>query len=158
MDTPDQLCLWRIEATVGLMFTVVTSGELFDTEYTADLQEKIYHYQLLVPTSAINIGLAIGCFTPIVHPDMPEITSFALPSLDPLVKHTTATVDRVFEYFEELLSCRFPFSSYKQVFVYQIPDEVTAYTGLSILSLTLLYHKKILDVVQVNFCLFLDGN
>ncbi|KAM3724314.1 Transcription initiation factor TFIID subunit [Dirofilaria immitis] len=149
MDTPDQLCLWRIEATVGLMFTVVASGELFDTEYTADLQEKIYHYQLLVPTSAINIGLAIGCFTPVVHPDMPEITSFALPSLYPLVKHTTSTIDRVFEYFEELLSCRFPFSSYKQVFVYQVPDDVTAYTGLSILSLTLLYHKKILDVVQM---------
>ncbi|KAL4001961.1 Peptidase M1 family protein [Acanthocheilonema viteae] len=149
MDTPNQLCLWRLEATVDLMFTVVASGELFDTEYTADLQEKIYHYQLLVPTSAINIGFAIGCFTPVVHPDMPEITSFALPSLYPLIKHTTATIDRVFEYFEELLSCRFPFSSYKQVFVYQIPDEVTAYTGLSILSLTLLYHKKILDVVQM---------
>ncbi|CAG9538255.1 unnamed protein product [Cercopithifilaria johnstoni] len=149
LDTPDQLCLWRIEATVGLMFTVVASGELFDTEYTTDLQEKIYHYQLLVPTSAINIGFAVGSFTPVVHPDMPEITSFALPSLYPLVKHTTATIDRVFEYFEELLSCRFPFSSYKQVFVYQVPDEVTAYTGLSILSLTLLYHKKILDVVQM---------
>ncbi|VDN90247.1 unnamed protein product [Brugia pahangi] len=149
LDTPNQLCLWRIEATVDLMFTVVASGELFDTEYTTDLQEKIYHYQLLVPTSAINIGFAVGCFTPVVHPDMPEITSFALPSLYPLVKHTTSTSDRVFEYFEELLSCRFPFSSYKQVFVYQIPDEVTAYTGLSILSLTLLYHKKILDVVQM---------
>ncbi|VDK88724.1 unnamed protein product [Litomosoides sigmodontis] len=149
MDTPDQLCLWRIEATVDLIFTVVCSGELFDTEYTADLQEKIYHYQLLVPTSAINIGFAVGCFTPVVHPDMPEITSFALPSLYPLVRHTTATIDRVFEYFEELLSCRFPFSSYKQVFVYQIPDDVTAYTGLSMLSLTLLYHKKILDVVQI---------
>uniref|UniRef100_A0A915PKF7 Transcription initiation factor TFIID subunit 2 n=1 Tax=Setaria digitata TaxID=48799 RepID=A0A915PKF7_9BILA len=149
MDTSDQLCLWRIEATVSLMFTVVASGELFDTEYTTDLQEKIYHYQLLVPTSAVNIGFAIGSFTPVVHPDMPEITSFALPSLHPLVKHTTSTIDRVFEYFEELLSCRFPFSSYKQVFVYQTPDEVTAYTGLSILSLTLLYHKKILDVVQM---------
>ncbi|VDN05542.1 unnamed protein product [Thelazia callipaeda] len=149
MDTLDQLCLWRIEATVNNIFTVVASGELFDTEYTVDLQEKIYHYQLLVPTSAVNIGFAIGSFTPVVHPDMSEITSFALPSLHPLVRHTAATIDRVFEYFEELLSCRFPYSSYKQVFVYQTPDEITAYTGLSIISLTLLYHKKILDVVQM---------
>lgn len=29
MDTPDQLCLWRIEATVDLSYTVVASGELF---------------------------------------------------------------------------------------------------------------------------------
>uniref|UniRef100_A0A914RPM0 Uncharacterized protein n=1 Tax=Parascaris equorum TaxID=6256 RepID=A0A914RPM0_PAREQ len=85
---------------------------------------KVYHYQLLLPTSAVNIGFAVGHFTPVVQPDMSEITSFALPSLMALVKHTASTVDRVFEFFEELLSCRFPYSSYKQVFVDQVRFEV----------------------------------
>uniref|UniRef100_A0A183D8X0 Peptidase_M1 domain-containing protein n=1 Tax=Gongylonema pulchrum TaxID=637853 RepID=A0A183D8X0_9BILA len=135
LDAPDQLCLWRIQATVDLSC-------MADTEYTECMQKKTFYYHLLIPTSAVNIGFAIGHFTPI-------ITSFSLPMLDPVVKHTTSTIDRVFEYFEELLSCRFPFSSYKQVFVYQTPDEITAYSGLSIISLTVLYHKKILDVVQM---------
>lgn len=148
LDAPDQLCLWRIEITVDSSLTAIASGELIDTEYTQDMKKKIYHYQLMIPTSSVNIGFAIGHFTPHVHPEMSEITSFALPSLLPLVVHTTATVDHVFEFFEELLSCRFPYSSYKQVFVDQASDEVISFTGMTILSVNILYHKKILDTVQ----------
>lgn len=83
-----------------------------------------------------------------------------MPGLVPLVKHTVSTLDKVFEFFEELLSCRFPYTTYKQVFVdqvsrfandiefLQISDDITSYAGLTILSLNVLYHKKILDVVQ----------
>ncbi|VDK17278.1 unnamed protein product [Anisakis simplex] len=148
LDAPDQLCLWRLEVTVACGFVVIASGELIDTVYTEDMQSKVYHYQLLLPTSAVNIGFAVGHFTPVVQPDMPEITSFALPSLSNLVKHTASTVDRVFEFFEELLSCRFPYSSYKQVFVDKASDSLTTFSGISILSVNILYHKKILDTVQ----------
>ncbi|VDD94445.1 unnamed protein product [Enterobius vermicularis] len=148
MDAPDQLCLWRIEITVDASLTAIASGELLHSEYSVDMREVTYHYQLLIPTSAVNIGFAVGHFVPHVHPEMSEITAFALPSLSPLVKYTTSTVDRVFEFFEELLSCRFPFSSYKQVFVDQVAEEINSFSGLTILSVTVLYHKKILDCVQ----------
>uniref|UniRef100_F1L1W4 Transcription initiation factor TFIID subunit 2 n=1 Tax=Ascaris suum TaxID=6253 RepID=F1L1W4_ASCSU len=148
LDAPDQLCLWRIEITVDAAFIAIASGELIDTVYTEDMHSKVYHYQLLLPTSAVNVGFAVGHFTPIVQPDMSEITSFALPSLMALVKHTASTVDRVFEFFEELLSCRFPYSSYKQVFVDQAAETVISFSGMAILSVNILYHKKILDTVQ----------
>ncbi|VDM41643.1 unnamed protein product [Toxocara canis] len=148
LDAPDQLCLWRLEITVDAAFVAVASGELIDTVYADDMRSKVYHYQLLLPTSAVNIGFAVGHFTPVVQPDMSEITSFALPSLTALVKHTASTVDRVFEFFEELLSCRFPYSSYKQVFVDQAAETVISFSGMAILSVNILYHKKILDTVQ----------
>uniref|UniRef100_A0A0N5A862 Transcription initiation factor TFIID subunit 2 n=1 Tax=Syphacia muris TaxID=451379 RepID=A0A0N5A862_9BILA len=148
MDAPDQLCLWRIEITVDASLIAIASGELLHSEYSLDMREVTYHYQLLIPTSAVNIGFVVGHFTPYVHPEMSEITAFALPSLTSLVKHTTSTVDRVFEFFEELLSCRFPFPSYKQVFVDQAAEAINSFSGLTVLSVTVLYHKKILDCVQ----------
>uniref|UniRef100_A0A915CSX7 Transcription initiation factor TFIID subunit 2 n=1 Tax=Ditylenchus dipsaci TaxID=166011 RepID=A0A915CSX7_9BILA len=148
-DSPNQLAVWRFEFTVDSRYTVVCSGDLIDTIPVAeDESQKTFHYQLLLPTSAINIGFAIGQFQMHVQPDIPEIISFCLPGLMPLLKHTVSTLNRTYTFFEELLSCRFPYQFYRQVFVNQVPDEVTTYAGLSILSLELLYHKKILDIVQ----------
>uniref|UniRef100_A0A914UPH0 Transcription initiation factor TFIID subunit 2 n=1 Tax=Plectus sambesii TaxID=2011161 RepID=A0A914UPH0_9BILA len=147
VDVCGELCLWRIEITCDVAFTAITSGELVETEYTPDMRHKTYQYQMGVPTSAVNIGFAVGQFDISVLPEMCEVSSFALPGLGSLVKHSAANLDRVFEFFEELLSCRFPFGSYKQVFVDQATDEVTAYAGLTIFSLSVLYHKKVVDLV-----------
>jgi hypothetical protein len=68
----------------------------------------------------------------------------------PLLKHTVPIIGKIFEVFEELLSCRFPYNSYKQVFVDQIPEEVNSFASLSIMSINMLYHKKIIDVVPVS--------
>ncbi|VDN57339.1 unnamed protein product [Dracunculus medinensis] len=149
LDAPFQLCLWRIEIVVDNVFMAIASGELIDKVYTPDKLQTIFCHQLLIPTSAMNIGFAVGHFTPYVQPDLAEVASFALPSLLPLVKHTVAPVDRAFEFFEELLSCRFPYSSYKQVFVDQVAaEQIISYTSLTIASVNILYHKKILDMVQ----------
>lgn len=82
----------------------------------------------------------------------------------PLLRHTMSTLNRIFVFFEEFLSCRFPYGTYWQVFVnqvrfltliknnkiiyFQTPDELTTFAGLSIFSFKVLYHKKILDLVQ----------
>uniref|UniRef100_A0A1I7WSM3 Transcription initiation factor TFIID subunit 2 n=1 Tax=Heterorhabditis bacteriophora TaxID=37862 RepID=A0A1I7WSM3_HETBA len=117
LDAPDQLALWRFRITCEASHTAVASAELVEVEMTSDMREKTYHYQQSVPTSACNMGWAIGQFTAYGHPDMAEVTSFALPGLLSLVKHTVSPLDKVLEYFEELLSCRYPYPSYKQVFV-----------------------------------------
>jgi transcription initiation factor TFIID subunit 2 len=46
--------------------------------------------------------------------------TFTLPSLTPLVKHTVAPLTRVFAFFEELLSSRFPYPSYRQLLIDQV--------------------------------------
>uniref|UniRef100_A0A1I8BYC7 Transcription initiation factor TFIID subunit 2 n=1 Tax=Meloidogyne hapla TaxID=6305 RepID=A0A1I8BYC7_MELHA len=148
-ESPSQLCVWRFEFTVPKNLTAICCGDLIDTTSVLDDESlKTFHYQLLVPTSPGNIGFAIGDFQMYVQPEMPEIISFVLPSLMPLLRHTMTSLNRIFVFFEELLSCRFPYSTYWQVFVDQTPDELTTYSGLSIFSLNILYHKKILDTVQ----------
>uniref|UniRef100_A0A915MLS0 Transcription initiation factor TFIID subunit 2 n=1 Tax=Meloidogyne javanica TaxID=6303 RepID=A0A915MLS0_MELJA len=148
-ESPSQLCVWRFEFTVPKNLTAICCGDLIDTTSVLDDDSlKTFHYQLLVPTAPGNIGFAIGDFQMYVQPEMPEIISFVLPSLMPLLRHTMTSLNRIFVFFEELLSCRFPYSTYWQVFVDQTPDELTTYSGLSIFSLNILYHKKILDTVQ----------
>ncbi|CAI4227145.1 unnamed protein product [Auanema sp. JU1783] len=148
LDAPDQLALWRLSITCDANCTAVTSAELLDVVFTADMKKKVYQYQQAVPTSACNMGWAVGNFVTFGHPDITEVTSFCLPGLTSLMKHTVSPLDKILEYFEELLSCRYPFPSYKQVFVDKAPDQVTSYSSLTIFSVNVLFHKKVIDVVQ----------
>ena len=45
---------------MDMYMTAVSCGDLIETVYTADLRKKTYHYYLSTPTSAPNIGLAVG--------------------------------------------------------------------------------------------------
>ncbi|GMT25388.1 hypothetical protein PFISCL1PPCAC_16685, partial [Pristionchus fissidentatus] len=147
IDSPDQLSLWTLHFTCDAAMTVIMSAELMECEQEA-AGEKTYHYQQLIPTAPMNMGWAIGHFTAHAHKDMPEMTNFSLPGVSSLVLHTTATLDRTFEYLEELLSCRYPYPSFKQVFVDNLPDEVVCYSSFSLVSVNVVYDKKIIDVVQ----------
>uniref|UniRef100_A0A8L8KW73 Transcription initiation factor TFIID 150 kDa subunit n=1 Tax=Heligmosomoides polygyrus TaxID=6339 RepID=A0A8L8KW73_HELPZ len=114
----------------------------------AEKRLRTWNYQQLIPTAACNIGFAVGQFSTYTLPDMAEVTSFAPVGLLTLLKHTVTPLDKILEYFEELLSCRFPYATYKQVFVDMTPDDVTSYSSMTIFSLDILHHKKIIDVVQ----------
>lgn len=55
-----------------------------------------------------------------VDPYMHEVTHFCLPQLLDLLKHTARYMHEAFEFYEETLVTRYPYTCYKQVFV----DEV----------------------------------
>uniref|UniRef100_A0A0K0CZN4 tRNA-dihydrouridine(47) synthase [NAD(P)(+)] n=1 Tax=Angiostrongylus cantonensis TaxID=6313 RepID=A0A0K0CZN4_ANGCA len=117
VDASDQLSLWRIHITCDTWLTAVASGDLVSFDNDADKHLRTWNYQQLIPTAACNIGFVIGHFSTYALPDMAEVTNFAPVGLLSLLKHTVAPLDKILEYFEELLSCRFPYSTYKQVFV-----------------------------------------
>lgn len=74
MDTPDQLCLWRIEATVGLMFTVVTSGELFVSASLFLLVKSFYLLMFYIKNILSDDKLSIS---PYLDHHMPvRVTNF----------------------------------------------------------------------------------
>ncbi len=145
VDAWSELCLWKIEITVDAGLTAVCSGELEETVYTGDLRRKTFHYSLRTPTSAGNIGFAVGPFDILVHPEMNELTNFCPKGLLPLMKNSTKGLEKMFEFFEELLASRYPYGSYKQVFVEQAADELTGFASLSILSVGLLHDKRQID-------------
>ncbi|WKY07895.1 hypothetical protein Q1695_007411 [Nippostrongylus brasiliensis] len=148
VDAPDQLALWHLHITCESWMTVIASGDLVGFESDPSNHLRTWNYKQLIPTSACSIGFVVGQFSTHTLPDMAEVTNFAPVGLLSLLKHTVTPLDKVFEYFEELLSCRFPYPTYKQVFVDMVPDEVTAYSSMTIFSLYVLHHKKIIDVVQ----------
>ncbi|CAD5227139.1 unnamed protein product [Bursaphelenchus xylophilus] len=147
-DAPDQLNLWRLQFDVPFKWTALSSGELVEVEALSDESLKTYVYVLGTPTPASNIGWAIGDFEDTIQPEMPDVSSYSPPGVQSLVKHTLATLPRVFTFIEETLSCRFPYASYKMVFVDQPPEESQSYAGITMFNINLLYHKKILDTVQ----------
>ncbi|CAD5219940.1 unnamed protein product [Bursaphelenchus okinawaensis] len=147
-DHPDHLTLWKLQFDVPFNLTVISSGDLVEIEGMSDESLKSYTFMLGTPVPAMNIGWAIGDFEDTVQPEMPDVSSYSPPGVQSLVQHTLATLPRVFTFIEETLSCRFPYSSYKMIFVDQPPEEHQSYAGLTIFNINLLYHKKILDTVQ----------
>uniref|UniRef100_A0A1I7UH72 Transcription initiation factor TFIID subunit 2 n=1 Tax=Caenorhabditis tropicalis TaxID=1561998 RepID=A0A1I7UH72_9PELO len=146
LDEPDQLSLWELSFELDPHLVPVTSGEL--TEKRQRNGKIRYKFHQTVPTNACNIGWAIGRFELQPHPESPTIYTFSLPGLDRFVNHTTMYLDKMVEFLEEKLSCRFPYPTLKVVFVDDSPEEIQVYSSLLIVPTTLLYHKKIIDVVQ----------
>uniref|UniRef100_A0A915HKH3 Transcription initiation factor TFIID subunit 2 n=1 Tax=Romanomermis culicivorax TaxID=13658 RepID=A0A915HKH3_ROMCU len=170
VDAYSELCAWKIEVSLDTALTAVCSGELqkchrlilkfsffavtYGVSYSSDLRRKNFVFSLNVPTPACNIGICIGVFDIFVHPDMNELSAFCPPQLLPLLKLTCQNLHKVFEFFEELLSSRYPYGSMKICFVDDLPilnihSSALSYSTLILLNVKCLYHKKIIDQVPL---------
>ncbi|XP_078698884.1 transcription initiation factor TFIID subunit 2-like [Branchiostoma floridae x Branchiostoma belcheri] len=145
VDSYSELCTWKLEFTVDAAMTAVSCGDLVDTVFTADSKKKTFHYVLSIPTSAPNIAVAIGPFEILVDPHMHEVTYFCLPHLMSLLKHTADSIHRILEFYEELLSWRYPYTCYKAVFVDQSYENAGSYASLTIFNTNLLHTPRIID-------------
>ncbi|TMW40593.1 hypothetical protein DOY81_014327 [Sarcophaga bullata] len=126
-------CTWKLEFTVDKHLTAVSCGEY-----------------IMESVCAPNIALAVGPFEIYVDPHMHEVTHFCLPQLLPLLKNTVRYLHEAFEFFEETLSTRYPFSCYKQVFVDEADADISAYATMSIASVHLLHSIAIIDQTYVS--------
>lgn len=61
-----------------------------------------------------------------------QVTHFCLPQLLPLLKHSMSYLHEIFEFYEEILTCRYPYSCFKTVFVDEAYVQVSAYASMSI--------------------------
>lgn len=51
------------------------------------------------------------------------------------------------EYLEDLLSARFPYALYKQVFVLKLPEKSSSYASMTLFNNNLLYNDRVLNQV-----------
>lgn len=65
---------------------------------------------------------------------MHEVTHFCLPQLLSSLKVSAKYMHEAFEFYEEILSNRYPYSCYKQVFVDEVDEDVRSYATMSILK------------------------
>ncbi|CAD6216069.1 GSCOCG00011268001-RA-CDS [Cotesia congregata] len=149
VDSFAEPCTWKLEFTVDDSMTAVSCGDLVEIVYTPDMRRKTFHYVLNTPACAPNIALAVGPFEIYVDPNMHEVTHFCLPHLLPSLKVSAKYMHEAFEFYEETLSNRYPYSCYKQVFVDEIDEDINAYATMSILNTNLLHSTAIIDQVYV---------
>ncbi|KAJ8394656.1 hypothetical protein AAFF_G00044590 [Aldrovandia affinis] len=145
VDSYSELCTWKLEFTVDAAMVAVSCGDLVETVYTHDMRKKTFHYMLPIPTAAPNISLSVGPFEILVDPYMHEVTHFCLPQLLPLLKHSMSYLHEIFEFYEEILTCRYPYSCFKTVFVDEAYVQVSSYASMSIFSTNLLHSAMIID-------------
>lgn len=145
VDAFSEPCTWKMEFTVDANMVAVAPGDLQEVVYSENMKKKTFHYALATPTAAPNIGLAVGPFEIMVDPNMHEVTYFCLPHLLPLLKDTCAFLHEAFEFYEELLSTRYPYSCYKQVFVDESFATVQSYATMTIFDTNLLHTKHIIE-------------
>ena len=84
-----------------------------------------------------------------VDPYMHEVTNFCLPHLLTLLKVSTRYLHDAFEFYEETLSSRYPYSCYKQVFVDELDDDFRSYATMSLFSTNLLNSATIIDQTYI---------
>nr|CAD7424617.1 unnamed protein product [Timema monikensis] len=149
VDSYAEPCTWKLEFTVDESMTAVSCGDLIEVVYTPDMRRKTFHYMLTTPACAPNIALAVGPFEIFVDPYMHEVTHFCLPQLMPLLKVSARYMHEAFEFYEETLANRYPYSCYKQVFVDEVDQDVAAYATMSILSTNLLHSPAIIDQTYI---------
>ncbi|KAL6435232.1 hypothetical protein ACFW04_005360 [Cataglyphis niger] len=149
VDSFAEPCTWKLEFTVDDSMTAVSCGDLIEVVYTPDMRRKTFHYVLNTPACAPNIALAVGPFEIFVDPYMHEVTHFCLPQLLPSLKVSAKYMHEAFEFYEEILSNRYPYSCYKQVFVDEIDEDINAYATMSILNTNLLHSTAIIDQVYI---------
>lgn len=61
-----------------------------------------------------------------------QVTHFCLPQLLPLLKHSMSYLHEIFEFYEEILTCRYPYSCFKTVFVDEAYVQMSSYASMSI--------------------------
>lgn len=149
VDSFSESCPWTIRVTVDEIFTVISSGELTDVESNPETGKKRFTFNLSIPTSAPNIGLVVGPFTPVIHPNMHEVVHFAFPAFKSLLLDTCGQTHRIFEYYEDLLNTRYPYSNYKLVFVDNLDSAYVSYATMSVFNINLLHSKHVIEQAYV---------
>ncbi|EEY59101.1 transcription initiation factor TFIID subunit, putative [Phytophthora infestans T30-4] len=120
--------------------------QLLNPETDADGgQWRTFRYVVNPQTNCSSIGFAVGPFRLFVPPEMPRMTHFALPECFEDLVHCTSKLASTMSYFEGTLGASYPFKTYQQVFVEDLPDQLQYVAGGAILDQNLLHGPRIID-------------
>uniref|UniRef100_M4BQR9 Transcription initiation factor TFIID subunit 2 n=1 Tax=Hyaloperonospora arabidopsidis (strain Emoy2) TaxID=559515 RepID=M4BQR9_HYAAE len=149
-DTLRDACTFRIELTVPDWCVAVCSGQMvqqvLDPESDSDgVRWRTFRYVVNPKTNCSSIGFAVGPFRLYVPPEMPLMTHFALPEYFEDLVQCTSRLASTMTYFETALGASYPFKTYQQVFVEDLPDQVQYIAGGAMLDQNLLHGARIID-------------
>lgn len=149
-DTLRDTCTFRLELTVPDWCVAVGSGQMvqqvLNPESDADgVQWRTFRYVVNTKTNCSSVGFAVGPFRLYVPPEMPRMTHFALPECFEDLVHCTSRLASAMTYFERTLGSSYPFKTYQQVFVEDLPEQLQYIAGGAILDQSLVHGPRIID-------------
>ncbi|KAK3225655.1 hypothetical protein Dsin_005517 [Dipteronia sinensis] len=148
MDESSQRCCYDMEFTVAHNLIAVSNGSLlYQVLSKDDPPRKTYVYRLDVPVSARWISLAVAPFEILPDSHHGLISHLCLPANLSKLRNTVESFHNAFSHYETYLEAKFPFGSYKQVFL--APEMAVSSTtfgaSMSIFSSQVLYDEKVID-------------
>ncbi|XP_048137584.1 transcription initiation factor TFIID subunit 2 isoform X3 [Rhodamnia argentea] len=149
MDENSQQCCYDLEFTVAHDLVAVSTGKLlYQVLSKDDPPRKTYVYRLDVPVSAWWISLVVGPLEIFPDPQNCLISHMCLPAYKSKLQNTVGFFYSAFSsHYEEYLGAKFPFGSYKQIFI--APEMTVSSSSLgasmSIFSSQVLHDENIID-------------
>ncbi|XVE64086.1 hypothetical protein DITRI_Ditri07aG0072800 [Diplodiscus trichospermus] len=148
IDDSNQRCCYDLEFTVAHNLVAVSNGSLlYQVLSKDDPPRKTYVYRLDVPVTAQWISLAVGPFEILPDEHNGLISHMCLQPNLPKLRNTVEFFHSAFSEYEQYLEAKFPFGSYKQVFL--APEMAisssTCGASSSLLSSQVLFDEKVID-------------
>ncbi|XP_031287927.1 transcription initiation factor TFIID subunit 2 [Pistacia vera] len=148
IDDSSQQCCYDLEFTVSHNLIAVSTGSLlYQVLSKDDPPRKTYVYKLDVPVNARWITLAVAPFEILPDPHHSIVSHLCLPTNLPKLHNTVEFFHNAFSHYEAYLEAKFPFGSYKQVFLApeMAVSSSTFGASMSIFSSQVLYDEKVID-------------
>ncbi|KAK4749006.1 hypothetical protein SAY87_026455 [Trapa incisa] len=148
IDENSQRCCYDLNFTVAHNLVAVSTGNLlYQVLSKDDPPQKTYAYRVDIPVCASWISLAVAPFQVLPDLQSPLLSHFSLPENTIKLRNTVGFFYTAFSYYEEYLGAKFPFGSYKQVFIApeMAVSSVSLGASMSIFSSHMLYDEKIID-------------
>ncbi|KAH9722533.1 transcription initiation factor TFIID subunit 2 [Citrus sinensis] len=148
IDDTTQRCCYDLEFTVSQNLIAVSAGSLlYQVLSKDDPPRKTYVYRLDVPVSAKWITLAVAPFEVLPDHHQSLMSHICLPANVSKIHNTVEFFHNAFSHYETYLDAKFPFGSYKQVFLApeMAVSSSTFGAAMGIFSSQILYDEKVID-------------
>ena len=133
-DAPADLHSTELRATVEAPLSVFSNGNLLSTQNNPD-GTRTFHWKLDTPQANYQTAFVVGEYEDYVQPwDGVELHSLGYPDEMDAVRATTERLPDMARFFSEYTGRKYPYPTYRQVFVQEFPWGGGHNTGISTIS------------------------
>lgn len=120
-DVPNDFRTTELRATVDKKMTVISNGNLTKTNENSD-DTRTFHWKMDVPYANYQTSIVIGEYTEIKQKVSGiALHTFSYPDEVEATKASIVQLPKMLKYFSEKTGVKYPYPSYSQVFVQDLP-------------------------------------
>ena len=131
-DSPDDLRTSELKLTVDNGMTVISNGSLIEKKQNSE-GSLTFHWKTDVPIANHLTSFVAGEYTEVRNKfDDIKLISYGYPDEKDAVEASVVMLPDMIRYFSEVTGVKYPYKSYSQVFVQELPGWVGNHTATAI--------------------------